>query len=318
MYYYAVCNENICKITTDSEEYNENLKKKTCHKRFRNKTDAEHFLNIFNKYFSNEYNAFVDFEFTCSTRLEDFEYPSIQGEVLSIGICITDNKGEIVDNFYRTVCPKFNKTLTKYCIDLTHLSQEQINASKSLPTVLLEASNFIKKYNIGKMNAYGTTDFSQSKIDVQRFIDNPNYKKMIKFVNKITNIQREITKCLINQRIDIALSDAKRLCGISGIVKHNALSDANDLSRVLFATFFNPPSDKKIANYLEERTQRIKYNQSRRIKKFQRDYTDKEKQEFKDVCDFIAKSCDIEDIKIQSLIDDLLYLSKQKLMFDNF
>lgn len=315
MYYYAVYNENICKITTDSKEYNNNLKKKTCHKRFRNKTEAEHFLKTFDKYFTNKYNAFIDFEFTCSTRLEDFLYPQVQGEVLSVGICITDNKGEIIDNFYRTVCPKFNKTLTKYCIDLTHLSQEQIDKSKDLPTILMEASSFIKKYNIQKMNAYGTTDYMQSKIDVQRFTNNQNYKKMIKFVNKITNIQREITKCLINQRIDISLEDSKKLCGIAGSVKHNAISDANDLSRVLFATFFNPPSDKKINNYLDERAQRIKYNQARRIKKFQRDYTQEEKDEFKDVCNLIAKSCDVNDIKIKSLIDDLLYLSKQKLMF---
>lgn len=316
MYYYAICNESINTVTTNSDLYNENLKKKTCHKRFKNKTEAQHFLKIFNKYFTREYNAFIDMEFTCTNRLEDYKYPQHQGEVLSIGICITNKKGDIIDTFYSTVLPKYNKTLTKYCINLTHLTQEEINSSKKLPAVLLKASNFIKKYNIDKLNAYGTTDFSQCKIDVQRYKDNKDFNKMLKFVNKITNVQREITKCLINQRIDIALNDCKKLCGIQGDVKHNALSDACDLSRVLFATFFNPPSSKKIEIYQEERAKRIKYNQMRRIKKFQRDYTEQEKEKISDICSLIAKSCDTDDIKIKTLIDDLLYLSKQELMFN--
>lgn len=318
MFFYVIANEKIQKVTTDSNEYNSLMGRKTCHKKFVNKNDANHFLKVFRKYYETEYNAFIDFEFTCANKKADYKFPKIQGEILSVGICITNNSGDIIDEFYRTIKPKYNYTLTNYCKALTHLEQSEIDNADDLPTVFSEAIDFIEKYNITKLNAFGTSDYLQSMTDIEHFIDNKDYIKMSKFVNKIVNIQSEIIFCLINSKLEISLEDAKKLCGITGIVKHNALEDAKDLSRVVFATFFNPPSLKKVNRYKDFRNSKIKYNQNRRIKTFQRDYSEEEKQKFLEICNILQETCNTDDIKIQTLIDDLLYLSKQDIIYGNF
>ena len=314
MYYYVIGNKNYNEITTSSERYNSLLSKKTCHKRFKNKTDAAHFLKVFNKYFKQKYNAFVDFEFTCSMSKKDFKYPEIQSEVLSIGICITDNQGNIIDSFYNTVKPKYNDVLTPYCISLTHLKQEEINNSKDLISVFKEATAFLKQYHIGILNAFGTSDYNQTKTDIDRFKNNEDYPMLLKLVNKITNIQPEIISCLIGFKQEISLEDAKNLCGISGSVKHNALSDAEDLSKVVFATFFNPPSEKKILKYIEQREKHIKYKQLRHFKTHQLKLSNEDKEKFLEVCEILENNFS-NNIKVEAFIDDLLFLSGQELKF---
>ena len=314
MYYYVIGNKDYNEITTNSERYNLLLNKKTCHKRFKDKANAAHFLKVFNKYFRQEYNAFVDFEFTCSKSKKDFKYPEIQSEVLSIGICITDNQGNIIDKFYSTIKPKYNDILTPYCISLTHLKQEEIDNSEDLITVFKNAAVFLKKYHIGILNAFGTSDYNQTKTDIDRFKDDENYPILLKFVNKVTNIQPEIIKCLIGFRQEISLEDAKNLCGISGNVKHNALSDAIDLSKVVFATFFNPPSEKKIIKYIAQREKHIKYKQLRHFKTHQLKLNDEDKEKFLNVCDILENNFP-NNIKIEAFIDDLLFLSGQEPKF---
>lgn len=313
MYYYVIGNNERQEIVTDSKIFNSLLNKKTCHKKFKFKQDAVRYLKSFCSYIDNEYNAFVDFEFTCTTKLKEFEYKNIQSEVLSIGICITNGQGLVVDTFYETVNPKYNKKLSKYCIELTHLTQEEIDKSDTLPNVLSRAIEFIKKYKIKTLNAYGTSDFLQTKTDIKRYSEAPNFQDMRKFVNKIKNIQPEVSFNLINTSLEISLEHCKILCGISGEVAHNALSDAIDLSKVLFASFYNPPSSKKTKNFIKLREQRQQYHQFRKIKNINYSLSKEEMDKVLDVCNILEQKNISQEVRVDSLIDDLLFLSSQEI-----
>ena len=62
-----------------------------------------------------------DVEATCDSNM-----PRKKRELIEIGaIKVVD--GEIIDTFQIIIKPKRNPTLSKYCMDLTHISQEQIN-----------------------------------------------------------------------------------------------------------------------------------------------------------------------------------------------
>lgn len=263
MFYYVIANNDIQKITTDAVEYNDLISKKTCHKKCLSRAYANFFLKSFNKFSKKEYNAFADFEFTCTDKIKYFQNKAVRVELLSVGICITDNQGNIVDKFYETVKPKFNYVLTDFCKNLTHLSQKTIDRSDTFLNVLSRADEFIKLYHIKEINVFGPADAFSLKYNFKFFKNNKKSEQVIKFINKIKNIQTDISKWIIDERRTISLQDAKLLCGIKGDVSHNALSDAIDLSKVTFAAFYNPPSFQKSKKY-KVSLKRFKFNKKKK------------------------------------------------------
>lgn len=166
MSFYVAYNPTKQLLTQDfnqCELFVANSKQKACFKKFKSEDLAKSFRGAFRSLFKGENHAFVDLEFTCAKRIKDYEFKNMQGEVLSIGICIINNAGNIVDTFYETVKPKYNSKLSDYCKELTHLSQEEIDGSKDLITVLNSACDFCEKYKIVKINCFGTTDYLQTK-----------------------------------------------------------------------------------------------------------------------------------------------------------
>ena len=72
-----------------------------------------------------------DIEATCDALL-----PKNKREIIEIGaVKIID--GEIVDKFQRFIKPKRNSTLSKYCMDLTHISQNDVDNADA-PNVVLD------------------------------------------------------------------------------------------------------------------------------------------------------------------------------------
>lgn len=73
-----------------------------------------------------------DIEATC-----DHVFPKNKREIIEIGaVKIVD--GKIVDKFQRFVKPKKNSILTKYCMDLTHINQSDIDNANPPGMVLQE------------------------------------------------------------------------------------------------------------------------------------------------------------------------------------
>lgn len=63
-------------------------------------------------------------------------------EIISIGI-IKMHLGEIVDKYYTTIRPKINRKLSKYCTDLTKLTQEEVDQSLYFEQMFPRISEFL-------------------------------------------------------------------------------------------------------------------------------------------------------------------------------
>lgn len=307
MSYYAVARGIKTGVFSSSEEYDKyKVGKNSCGKKCKTEIEAKKYIDSVNRALQYEYYAFIDLEFTCSDKIKDFKNRNHIGEVLSVGLAICNNSGELIETFYETVKPKYNYKLTPFCINLTKLTQEEIDESRNLPNVLSSAIKLINKYDIKTIYSFGTSDFLQTRRDVENYTGHALYKRSLKFVNMIRNCQKTIVYRLISQTIEISLNDCKSLLDIDGEVEHNALSDAIDLANVYFKSIFLPPSTKKVSDYKEKKDLLYRYKQYRNIKENGNNLSDEDKTAIKKACEVLTKSDNIEIIKLRAIIDDLL------------
>lgn len=308
MSYYAIARGFKTGVFTNPDEYDKyKVGKFSCGKKCKTEQEAKKYINNVNKALQYEHYAFIDFEFTCSDKIKDFKNRSHIGEVLSIGLVICNNNGEIIDKFYETVKPKYNYILTPFCIELTKLKQEEIDNSRNLPNVISSVMKLITKYEVKTIFSFGTSDYLQTKKDIENYSGHALYMRSLKFVNMIKNCQKTVVHRVIGQRVEISLNDCKTLLNIDGEVEHNALSDAIDLANIYFKSIFNPPSNKKISDYKEKKEIIYKYKQYRNIKEEKIEITDEERKAFNEVCLILTQNkSNIDKIKLKAMIDDLL------------
>lgn len=307
MSYYAVARGIKTGVFSSSEEYDKyKVGKNSCGKKCKTEIEAKKYIESVNRALQYEYYAFIDLEFTCSDKIKDFKNRNHIGEVLSIGIAICNNSGDLIETFYETVKPKYNYKLTPFCVNLTKLKQEEIDNSRNLPNVLSSAIKLINKYNIKTIYSFGTSDFLQTRRDIENYTGHALYKRSLKLVNMIRNCQKTVVNRLINQTTEISLNDCKILLDIDGEVEHNALSDAIDFANVYFKSIFLPPSSKKVNEYKERKDILYRYKQYRNIKETSNNLTDDDKDAIKNVCEILKRSDNIDPIKLQAIIDDLL------------
>lgn len=310
MSYYAVARGIETGIFDIPEEYDKyKVGKFSCGKKCKTMQEAQKYINNINKALKDKYYAFVDFEFTCSDKIKDFKNKKHIGEVLSIGLVICDVENNIIETFYETVKPKYNYKLTPFCINLTKLTQEEIDNSRNLPNVLSSAMKIINKYEIKSIYSFGTSDFIQTKRDVENYAGHALYKRSLKFVNMIKNCQKTTVARLIGEMVEISLNDCKTLLNIEGDVLHNALSDAIDLSNIYFKSIYQPPSNKSVFEYKQRKDAIYKYRQYRNFRTEKLELSEDEKTKIINVCDILAKNNNIDKIKIKAIIDDLLTMA---------
>lgn len=311
MSYYAIARGIKTGIFTNPDEYDKyKIGKYSCGKKCKTEQEAKRYIANINKSLAYNTYAFIDFEFTCSDKIKDFKNRSHIGEVLSIGLVICNDKGEILDKFYETVRPKFNYKLTPFCIELTKLTQEEINNSRNLPNVISSVNKLITKYDVKTIYSFGTSDYLQTKKDIENYSGHALYKKSLKFVNMIKNCQKTLVNRVIGQMTEISLNDCKILLSIDGEVEHNALSDAVDLANIYFKSIYCPPSNKKISDYKEKKEIIYKYKQYRKIKKEKIKLTNEEQKTFNEICQILNNNeSNIDKIKLKAMVDDLLTLA---------
>uniref|UniRef100_A0A6C0EG83 Exonuclease domain-containing protein n=1 Tax=viral metagenome TaxID=1070528 RepID=A0A6C0EG83_9ZZZZ len=88
------------------------------------------------------YICILDFEATCDDK---HSFPNEVIEFPSVMIKVKNGKTERLGEFQEYCLPKNNKKLTKFCTDLTGITQEQVDAGKSFPDVFELHYEWIKK-----------------------------------------------------------------------------------------------------------------------------------------------------------------------------
>lgn len=174
-------------------------------------------------------SIYVDFEFDIENRQK--------AEFISIGAVVTDDGMKIKDSFYSLIRTVNKKVLSKTCMEITHLTQDEVDNAQNLRDVMDKFSLWINKYNKNCV-IYNWGNFDKvalSKIlrsNGLGFIYNKIFKDMydiqVEISRNLTINNEVISKC-------IGLEKMKEIYNISGEVKHNALDDAIDLMKVVNA-----------------------------------------------------------------------------------
>lgn len=82
--------------------------------------------------------------FDLETTCWDGNPPTTTREVIEIGAYRLDAYGEINNHFHAFVRPTYFPVLSPYCKNLTSISQEQINTSRTFPVVMPRFMEFIE------------------------------------------------------------------------------------------------------------------------------------------------------------------------------
>lgn len=176
--------------------------------------------------FSNAINApvlgFLDTEFT--TR---------RHEILSIGCVLFDTQTQQRYAFYQTVRPVYEKKLSSRCMELTHLSQKEIDQSASFPEVMQAFDQFLRVHQATYLMTWGNSDLSSLKNSFS--FSRMSLKMRDRMLSQLLDIQPIISLLRDETRLQFSLQDMKAYYQISGNVEHHALQDAQDLCDVILA-----------------------------------------------------------------------------------
>eukprot|EP00039_Didymoeca_costata_P006656 m.92175 g.92175 ORF g.92175 m.92175 type:complete len:352 (-) comp13340_c1_seq2:10-1065(-) len=90
-----------------------------------------------------QYCIVLDFEATCWDKQDSvghvqeiIEFPAVLVDVLT---------GEVLDQFHSYVCPQYERVLSKFCRELTGITQKQVNAAPPLRHVLQGFAKWLGK-----------------------------------------------------------------------------------------------------------------------------------------------------------------------------
>jgi len=169
--------------------------------------------------------AFLDAEYL-SAR---YRKSSIE-DVISVGMIITNPAHQELDRYYSTVRLRPGHKLTPLITELTGLTNDDLEFAPEYEDVMTELIALIKKYQVGKICVWGGDKNSFQRDFESRNLDKPLKRSVGKFISTIENIQKEVSLDVTGGLdANLSLADMKTICGLGGIVEHNALSDAEDM-----------------------------------------------------------------------------------------
>lgn len=169
--------------------------------------------------------AFLDAEYL-SAR---YKKSSIE-DVISVGVIITNPEHEELDRYYSTVRLRPGHKLPPLISELTGLTNEDLEFAPEYETVMTELIAMIRKYQVGKICVWGGDKNSFQRDYESRELEKPLKRSVGKFISTIENIQKEVSLDVTDGLdANLSLADMKTICGLGGVVEHNALSDAEDM-----------------------------------------------------------------------------------------
>jgi len=164
-----------------------------------------------------------DLEATCGPK-----YENIRNEIIEIGAVKLSKDLDVIDTFSEFVKPILNPTLTKFCIDLTTISQDDVDKADKFPIVLEKFKYWIgDEYLLLSWGAY----------DKKQFISDCDlHKKPIEWVLKHVNL-----KGLYANKNNIQQMGMVRALNREGIlpegIHHRGIDDAINISKIFIKNY---------------------------------------------------------------------------------
>jgi inhibitor of KinA sporulation pathway (predicted exonuclease) len=167
----------------------------------------------------------IDLEATCWKN--NFQ---MQNEIIEIGALKINESAKVIDEFSSFVKPKLHPILSPFCIQLTSISQKQIDEANPYPTVIKNFIDWIgEEYKLCSWGFYDKNQFTK---------DCELHNLDVTWIKNHISIKHQYAKIKYLQRpigMDAALIDENlQLDG----VHHRGIDDARNISKI-FIKYFN-------------------------------------------------------------------------------
>ena len=195
--------------------------------------------------------CFGDFEFTCGINIARDTC-----ELLSVGIVICDSSYKIVKTFYCTAKPVVHPKMTKQCVKLTKLVQQDIYNSPDSNEVMKVVCELMRTYGCEAIYVWGNFDIHGLYSDCGMHRKHRRNDEYIRAAaDSIVDIQPQLVRRLgLPEAVNIA-----ELSGVFGFVPrngtyHNAFNDAMGLYEIHRGAYMTDfASNQKLAELKNER-----------------------------------------------------------------
>lgn len=106
----------------------------------------------------------VDFEATCS---KTNEFPRDQMEIIEFPGIVVNDRFEVVAEFESFIRPVRNPQLTAFCMELTTISQADVDTAPTFPEAAAAMAEFAAAHDVQWWGSWGGYDRNQLTRDVQ-------------------------------------------------------------------------------------------------------------------------------------------------------
>ncbi len=174
----------------------------------------------------------IDLEATCWERNEKNKHP--YSEIIEICAIAINASFEIIDEFSELIKPKVEPELSEYCIELTGITQQNIDSARSFEEVIKSFDDWLfkleKKDNPIKMIAWGNYD--QILLRKNLLMSNAT-GEVRKYYKRFINLQARFEKLKHISDGNCKLTKAMSIIGQSFEGKeHRGMADAKNMLKV--------------------------------------------------------------------------------------
>jgi len=177
-------------------------------------------------------SVIVDLEATCCN---DNSFPRHEMEIIEIGaVAVNSATGEIRAEFQSFIRPVRNPVLTDFCIELTSISQEQVDYADNYPAVLKALGAWLASLENYDFCSWGFYDRRQFEQDCQfHSIPYP-------FAGPHRNLKIEFAEA-VGSKKKMGVGGALRKLGLEFEgTPHRGIDDARNIARI-YASVLSPP-----------------------------------------------------------------------------
>lgn len=176
------------------------------------------------------YYVIVDFEATC----EEVNPPDYPHEIIEFpAVLVNSEKQEIEDCFQAYCKPTVKSTLSKFCTELTGITQDQVDNAETFPEVLSHFEAWLLKHELGTKYKYAIV--TDGPWDMGRFLYGQCQLSGIpypSFGKKWINIRKTFSNFYKSKRYCLKMMIEHLEIGFEGR-PHCGIDDARNIARVL-------------------------------------------------------------------------------------
>lgn len=173
----------------------------------------------------------VDLEATCydNSRKDEIAPLGFVNEIIEIGAVKLDENGIEIDRFESFAKPKLFPTISKFCTELTTITQEDIDNAEPLSVVL---ENFIDWCDGTTLISWGNYDKTQMLKDMTRNdLDMPHYLDIVEDHHSLKHLHAKWNN--LKRKNGIGMSGALKFEGLEQTgTHHRGIDDAINIAKI--------------------------------------------------------------------------------------